>query len=338
MPLRIGARAILLSSSPRLAHPGFASPLPFSEHLALIGATGSGKSALALRLAQACGDLEIVAVDAMQVYRGLDIGTAKPTAAEQAEIPHHCLDLAEPTTTFSAPEFQRVARAAIADIESRNKRALLVAGTGLYLQAVIDDLRFPGEDLTVRAELEAATSEPGGIARAYGELQALDPLAASRIDEHNQRRIVRALEVIRITGQPFSSFGPGITGYGPPAIPVRMLGVWLPRAALATRIEARVQTMRAQGFLDEVAALRAVPLSRTARQAIGYAELLAYLAGEQPDLDEAFAHTARRTRSYARRQRMWFRRDPRITWFGTAEDPANCFPDLLAWAQPIGVQ
>ncbi|MFZ4516080.1 MAG: tRNA (adenosine(37)-N6)-dimethylallyltransferase MiaA [Acidimicrobiia bacterium] len=308
-----------------------------SKHLALIGPTASGKSALALQLARACGDLEIVAVDSMQIYRGLDIGTAKPTPAERAEIPHHGLDLTDPSATYSVAEFQRYVRTAITDIEARNNRALLVAGTGLYLQAVIDDLQFPGEDLTVRAELEAATNEPGGLARAYAELVALDPLGASRIDEHNQRRIVRALEVIRITGRPFSSFGPGITGYGPPAFPVRMMGLWLPRAALATRIDARVQLMRERGFLDEVRALAATPLSRTARQAIGYAELLAYLAGEQPDLDEAFALTVRRTRSYARRQRMWFRRDPRITWFGTAEDPARCYPDLLAWAQPIGV-
>ena len=300
------------------------------EHLALIGPTASGKSELALRLAGERGDLEIVAVDAMQIYRGMDIGTAKPSAADQAAVPHHCLDLIDPADTYSAAEFQTVARVAIADIEARRKRALLVAGTGLYLSAVIDDLRFPGEDLERRAELEAATATPPGLAAAYERLQSLDPQAAARIEPGNQRRIVRALEVIETTGELFSSFGPGVDAYGPPVIPVRMFGVALDRAALYARCDERVAHMREVGLLDEVRALSAQPLSRTARIAIGYSELLAYLDGSQPDLDEAFTATAQRTRQYARRQLAWYRRDPRITWLDAGTNPASVYPELLA--------
>jgi len=308
-------------------------------HLALVGPTASGKSALALAVAEANPDVEIVSTDSMQVYRGLDIGTAKPTADEQARVPHHLIDVADPGDDWSVVRFQAEARAVVADIEARGKRALLVGGTGLYVQAVVDDLRFPGEDLEVRAALEAATAEPGGIARAYAELVAADPVAAAKIDEHNQRRIVRALEVIRITGKPFSSFGPGMQHYGPTVFPVRMAGVWLPRAVLATRISARVAAMEAAGLLDEVRRVAAGPFSRNARQAIGYRELIdhlegaALLEGAGPSLNAALDLVTRRTRSFARRQRMWFRKDPRITWFATAENPAALAPSLLtAWA------
>ena len=301
-----------------------------TTHLALVGPTASGKSDLALALARTLGDVEIVSVDSMQVYRGLDIGTAKPSQADRAEIVHHLVDVAGPEDDWSAQRFQHAARAVVADIESRGHRALLVGGTGLYFQAVIDDLRFPGEDLDLRAELEAATTQPGGIAAAYAELTTLDPVAAARIDPHNARRIVRALEVMRLTGEPFSSFGPGINSFGPTAFPLRLAGVWLPRAVLAARIEERVTAMREAGFVQEVEALRSTGgLSRTAAQAIGYRELLAHLDG-QATLDEAYATTVRRTRSFARRQRMWFRRDPRITWLGTGTKPCALEQALLA--------
>jgi tRNA dimethylallyltransferase len=299
------------------------------QHLALVGPTASGKSALALDAARILEDIEIVSMDSMQVYRGMDIGTAKPTRPDRAEIPHHVIDVIDPGEEWSVARFQEEARKAVIDIESRRHRALLVGGTGLYVQAIVDDLQFPGEDLELRAELEAATSEPGGIAAAHAELRGLDPEAASRIDEHNQRRIVRALEVIRITGRPFSSFGPGISQFGPTAFPVRMAGIWLPRAVLAVRIAARVASMRRDGLLDEARALRARGLSRTAAQAIGYREAFAVVDGEA-EPDDAFATAARRTRSFARRQRMWFRRDPRITWLGTGENPAALLPALLA--------
>lgn len=285
---------------------------------------------LALHAAASLGDVEIVSVDSMQVYRGMDVGTAKATPAERAAIAHHMVDVAEPAEDYSVARYQAEARAVVTDIASRGHRALLVGGTGLYVQAVVDDLCFPGEDLVRRAEIEARTEEPGGIAAAYAELAHRDPVAAARIDPHNSRRIVRALEVIELTGAPFSSSGAGVAAFGDTAFPVRLTGLWLPRVALAARIEARVDLMRRGGLVDEVEALLAGPgLSRTARQAIGYREVLAYLAGET-EIDEAFALTANRTRSFARRQRMWFRRDPRIAWLAAPENPCDVEAALLA--------
>jgi tRNA dimethylallyltransferase len=300
-------------------------------HLALVGPTASGKSTLAMAVARACGDVEIVSMDSMQVYRGLDVGTAKPTEAERAAIPHHLVDVADPGDEWSVARFQTEARAAVADIEARGRRALLVGGTGLYVQAVVDPLEFPPEDRAVRAELEADTATPAGLSAAYDELVQLDPLAAARMEPGNQRRITRALEVIRVSGRPFSSFGPGIQEYGPTVFPVRMAGVWLSRDVLAARIVDRIAAMRGAGLVDEVDALRANgQLSRTARQAIGYHELLAHLEGEEPSLDAAFAAATSRTRALARRQRMWFRRDPRITWFAAGENPCTILPAVLA--------
>jgi len=289
-----------------------------TTHVAIVGPTATGKSALALELAQRHDDLEIVSLDAMQVYRRMDIGTAKPTVAERAAVPHHLIDVAEPCEPWSVARTQQLARAAVADIEARGKRALLVGGTGLYVQAVVDAFELPGEDLDVRGELEARTWEPGGLLRAWHELQRLDPRAAARIGEHNQRRIVRALEVIRITDRPFSSFGPGVFGAidAPTAFPVRLLGIWRSRDDVATRIETRIACMRTAGLVEEVRLLRRAPWERTARQAIGYKEIAdAFeLGGASDHLATAFDLIARRTRSFARRQRMWFRRDGRIVW------------------------
>jgi tRNA dimethylallyltransferase len=297
-------------------------------HLALVGPTASGKSELAFAAARALGDVEIVSMDSMQVYRGLDIGTAKPTAEERDVVVHHLVDVADPGEEWSVARFQSEARTAVSDIEKRGGRALLVGGTGLYVQAVVDDLRFPGEDPDLRRDLEAWTAQSGGIAAAFAELERLDPDAAAKIDPHNARRIVRALEVIQLTGKPFSSFGPGVNAFGPTAFPLRMAGIWLPRDVLAQRIDARVLRMRAEGLIDEVKNLDG-RLSRTAAQAIGYKEILEAIERDG-DLDEAFATVARRTRSFARRQRMWFRRDPRITWLAAAENPAELLPSLLA--------
>lgn len=311
------------------------------RHLALIGPTAVGKSAIGLEVAAALGDVEIVSLDSMQVYRGMDIGTAKPSGDEQARVPHHLIDVADPGEEWSVARTQAAARTVVAEIEARGRRALLLGGTGLYVQAVVDRLELPGEDLTVRAELEAKTSKPGGVAAAYGELQRLDPTAASRIDEHNQRRIVRALEVIAVTGRPFSSFGGGMAQFGPTAFPVDQVGVWVPRSVSGLRIAARVQEMRAAGFEAEVRRLAAAgPLSRTAAQAIGYRELLAEVEARpaRGDLhggpvaveDGVFDLIVRRTRSFARRQRMWFRRDPRVTWLAAVENPIALTPVLLA--------
>ena len=301
-----------------------------TRHLAIVGCTASGKSALALAVAEAFGDVELVSLDSMQVYRGMDIGTAKPTPAEQAAVPHHLIDVVAPDEEWSVRATQRAVTAALADIEARGKRALLVGGTGLYVRAVVDQLAVPARDNTLRAELD----ETLDTATAYARVQALDPAAAARIEPNNRRRILRALEVLT-AGTTFSDAGPGLDSYGPPAIDVTLVGVWLPRPVLATRIEDRFAAMREAGLLDEVRALPA-DVSRTARQAIGYKELFAHLDGEIPNLDEAFDLAVRRTRKFARRQRMWFRRDPRIRWIGTFGNPEALTPFVLAlWKEPV---
>jgi tRNA dimethylallyltransferase len=279
------------------------------------------------------GDVEIVSIDSMQVYRGMDIGTAKPSLAERAEVPHHLLDVADPSERFSVARFQREAAAAIAGIEARGHRALLVGGTGLYLQAVVDGLTVPGAWPGLRADLEEAAATPAGVGTLYRQLAEADPAAAARIEPANARRIVRALEVTLGSGRPFSTFGPGLGAF-PASTRFRLAGVWLPRPVVAARIEARYRAQLDAGFLDEVRALAGAPggLSRTARQALGYRELLDHLAG-RATLDEALTEAVRRTRAFARRQRMWFRRDPRIVWFGGRGNPLAVLPALLEhWA------
>jgi tRNA dimethylallyltransferase len=299
------------------------------RHLALIGTTASGKSALALEVARRSPDIELVSVDSMQVYRGMDIGTAKPTPAEQAEVAHHLVDVADPGEDFTVARFQRAVDEALVAIEERGHRALLVGGTGLYLRAVVDGLTIPGRFPDVAAEL---AGEPD-TAALHRRLVALDPAAASRMEPTNRRRIVRALEVTLGSGRPFSTYGPGLEAYPPTRF--AMAGIWLPRAVVAARIEARYRDQVAAGFVEEVRALASRPdgLSRTARQALGYRELLAYVAGELT-LDEAIAEAITRTRRFARRQRVWFRRDPRISWLGHASDPFALLPALLGdWAR-----
>ena len=296
-------------------------------HLALIGPTASGKSALALQLAKELGDIEIVSIDSMQIYRGMDIGTAKPTPEERNRVQHHLIDVVDPSESWSVAQFQEQARAAVREIESRNHRAVLVGGTGLYFHAVIDDLRFPSENLEIRHAIEAQIATPEGLAQAYAELSGADPQAAEKIEPNNGRRIARALEVIRSTGQPFSSFGSGVTTFGTPVFPVDIVGIWLPRPVLNERVDQRVQIMREAGLEEEVKQLDTRPWHRTAREAIGYKELVQYMHGNCT-LDEAFATIAQRTRSFGKRQRMWFRRDPRITWVGAREDSGVLYPAL----------
>jgi tRNA dimethylallyltransferase len=295
------------------------------RHLALVGCTASGKSAVALHLARHLGDVEIVAVDSMQVYRGMDIGTATPTAAEQAEVRHHLLDLADPEDDFTVARFQQEFTRALAGIEARGRRALLVAGTGLYLRAVVDQLTVPGQYPEVRVTLE---DEPD-TDLMHRRLAALDPVAASRMEPTNRRRIIRALEVTLGSGTPFSQHGPGLTEH-PDEIRFDQVGLWLPRDVVALRIEQRYEAQMAAGFLDEVRALHERPgaLSRTARQALGYRELLAHLDHEL-SLGDAVALAVTRTRQLARRQRSWFKRDPRIRWFGHHAEPLALVPALL---------
>ena len=275
--------------------------------VAIVGATASGKSAVALEVARALGGCEIVTVDSMQVYRGLDIGTAKPTPAEQAEVPHHLLDLVDVEEEFAVAPFVAAARDALDGIGARGHRALLVGGTGLYLRAIIDGLDLPGRFPETRAALAA---EPD-TASLHARLMELDPVAAARMTTSNRRRIERALEVTVGSGRPFSSYGPGLDAY--PPSPIAQVGLDVPVAELDRRIDARVAAMLDGGLLTEARALEGRSLSRTAERALGYAELLEHLRGER-SLEDAVAETVRRTRRLARRQLRWFRRDPRIRW------------------------
>jgi tRNA dimethylallyltransferase len=300
------------------------------RHLALVGCTASGKSAVAAEIAHHLADVELVTVDSMQVYRGMDIGTAKPSPAERAEIAHHLLDVADPGEEWSLKRWAVEARGAIAGIEARGHRALLVGGTGLYFQAAVDDLHPPAQYPATRAELDA---EPDTRA-LYGWLERLDPVAAARMLPTNRRRVLRALEVTLGSGRPFSSYGPGMTRF--PATGWRLAGLWLPRPVVRARIEARFDAMVAAGLVDEVRELRRRPggLSRTARQALGYREILAHLEGCVP-LEDAVAEAKRRTRSFARRQRVWWRRDPRIRWYGAVDNPFAVIAQLLGnWKEP----
>lgn len=258
----------------------------------------------------ALGDVEIVTVDSMQVYRGMDIGTAKPDPTMRAEVPYHLLDLVDPADTFTVRDFQDRARAVVAAIEQRGRRPLLVGGTGLYLRAVVDELEIPGRWPEIRAALEADDD----LAGLHRRLAARDPVAAGRIEPGNRRRIVRALEVCLGSGRPFSSFGEGLDTYG--ATGWDLVGLRVDREVLAARIEERFQRQLDAGFLDEVRTLhaRARPLGRTAAQALGYRPLLDHLEGDLT-LPEARDRAVAATRRFARRQRSWFERDPRITWF-----------------------
>ena len=302
--------------------------------MALLGTTASGKSALALAAARQLGDVELVCVDSMTVYRHMDIGTAKPSAAARAEVPHHLLDLADPGEEFTVTAFQAAARSAIADIAARGRRALLVGGTGLYLRSVVDDLDIPGRWPEVAAELAAEADRPGGLDALYARLADLDPLAASRTTPTNRRRVLRALEVTLGSGRPFSSFGPGLTAYPPTA--VVQLGLATEPAEVDRRIAERFDRWLDEGLLDEVRALagRAGGLSRTARQALGYRELLAHVE-EQVPLEQCVAEAVRRTRAFARRQRSWFRRDPRIAWLEPAGDPLSALCAELDAGRPV---
>jgi tRNA dimethylallyltransferase len=292
--------------------------------LALVGPTASGKTEAALRVGETLG-AEILSIDSMLVYRGMDIGTAKPTAELQARIPHHLLDLVEPSEPFSVAAFQAAAREAEDDVRRRGPRPLLVGGSGLYFRAVVDDLEFPGTEPETRQALEseAAALGPG---RMHRRLAELDPVAASRIDVANVRRTVRALEVAAITGNRFSSYAAAWESY--PAERVRVAGIRVAPEALALRVETRVEEMLAKGWLDEVEKLVAGGFGTwlTASQAIGYAELARHLESEL-SLEDAVRQTVKRTRTLARRQMAWFRRDPRIRWFDCGVEGASSVVD-----------
>jgi tRNA dimethylallyltransferase len=271
----------------------------------------------------------------MQVYRGMDVGTAKPSLEDRARIAHHMIDVADPAEVFSVARFQAEAREAIRAVEERGRRALLVGGTGLYLRAVVDDLCFPPEDLELRELIDARYPGDDGLKRAYTDLELRDVAAAAKIEPNNRRRIMRALEVIQSTGRPFSSFGVGLNEHLERVIPVRIAGINVDRPVGGDRIDARLRRMVDAGLVDEVRRLAAGRWSRTARQAIGYKEVLEYLRGGIESLELALMVVETRTRRFARRQEAWFRRDRRIEWFGDGtKTPPDAGAVMAWWNEP----
>lgn len=291
---------------------------------ALVGPTASGKTEVSLELARRLG-AEILVVDSMTVYRGMDIGTAKPSPAQRDAIPHHLIDVADPAEPFSVAQFQTIALQALGDVTGRGHPALLVGGSGLYYRAVVDELTFPGTDPSLRRILEVEAAALGAE-RLHSRLAAVDPTAARKIPPSNARRTVRALEVAALTGRPFSSFGGEWDRYRPDR--VRAAGVSPSAASLEARIRARVHRMLEGGLIDEVRTLlaRGAGPFLTASQAIGYLEVVEHLRGRLT-LEDVVARTVRRTRDLARRQMAWFRRDPRIHWFET-DDAAVSIHDI----------
>jgi tRNA dimethylallyltransferase len=279
--------------------------------IVICGATATGKSDLAVSLANEIG-AEIINADSMQLYRGMDIGTAKLSLDEREGIEHHLLDVLEVTEDATVAWYQDKARSAIAEIHSRGKSAVIVGGTGLYIKAILDDLNFPDTDPAVRERLNAEAEE-FGVAQLFERLRLLDPAAAAAIDIQNVRRVIRALEVIEITGQPFTANLPREdSSLYPDAL---QFGLVMDREKLTERIDHRVDLMWEKGLVAEVDALLVAGINQgtTARRALGYAQVISMRNGEISE-EEAKEETKRATRQYARRQETWFSRDARIKW------------------------
>lgn len=279
--------------------------------VSIVGPTASGKTglgiAIARRLAERGERAEIVNADAYQMYRGMDIGTAKPTAEEQAAVPHHLIDIIDPDDTMTVARFQQLARRTIAELQSRGIRPILVGGSGLYARAAIDDISFPGTDPKIRERLERRECEEGaGV--LFEELRAKDPQAAARMDPRNPRRTIRALEVIELTGRPYSATLPRYRY----VVASVQIGLDLDRADLDRRIDIRTAQMREAGFLDEARRLRP-HMGLTASRALGYQQMFDLLDGLWDERD-AWADVAQKTKRLARKQMGWFGRDPRIHW------------------------
>ncbi len=281
-----------------------------------------GKSALAMRVAPELG-AEIVSIDSAAVYRGMDLGTDKPTAQDRESVRHHLLDIADPTEAPTVAQFQKAGRACVGQILKLGRTPLLVGGSGLYFRSIVDPLEFPGTDPAIRARLHSEADEVGPK-EMYRRLEKLDPQAALRIDPANVRRTIRALEAAEVTGRLFSSYR--VAWEQRESIyDLKAAGLQLPVAEMDERINARVDQLIARGWVEEVAGLRdaGVRFSSTSLQALGYAQILDYLDGRLP-LEEANEETKRRTRKFARRQLRWFRADPRIRWF-TDPDAAAAY-------------
>jgi len=292
--------------------------------LAIVGTTASGKSQIALSVAKNIGKFELVSLDSMQIYQGMDIGTAKPTQEEQSLIPHHMINIAQPDEEYTISQFQIEAKEAIAEIESRSVQPLLVGGTGLYLRAIIDELNIPGQFPETRKELEE-NLDTGAL---YERLTQLDPLASTRMEPNNRRRIIRALEVTIGSGMRFSSYGPGLSTYE--EINYKIYGLRWDRKVIDQRITERFQNQIANGFLRECEKLidTQEQLSRTASQALGYKHLFKHIRGEC-SFDDAVETAIKDTKKFARKQERWFRRDPRINWIDINEDPEESLPLIL---------
>ncbi|GAA5055655.1 tRNA (adenosine(37)-N6)-dimethylallyltransferase MiaA [Nocardia callitridis] len=295
--------------------------------IAVVGPTATGKSELGLDLAERF-DGEIVNIDAMQLYRGMNIGTAKLTVAERRGIPHHEIDVLDVTETATVARYQASAAEDVAAIMARGRMPIIVGGSMMYVQALLDQWEFPATDPAIRARWEAVLAE-GGVAAVHGALRAVDPVAAATILPTDGRRMVRALEVVELTGKPFAASAPRI---GTPRWDTVIVGVDRETTELDARIEQRTELMFDQGLVEEVhrlvdAGLRA---GVTARRAIGYAQVLAHLDNEY-DLDHARERTLIGTRRYVRRQRSWFRRDPRVHWVdGAAPDRVGAVCEAVA--------
>ncbi|WUL14525.1 tRNA (adenosine(37)-N6)-dimethylallyltransferase MiaA [Amycolatopsis sp. NBC_00355] len=289
--------------------------VPPIRPVAVVGPTATGKTALAVELALKLGG-EVVNADALQLYRGMDIGTAKATEQERRGVPHHLLDVLDVTETASVAAYQRDARAEVERLLAAGRVPVLTGGSGLYVQAVLDDLRFPGTDPAVRARLDAEAEERG-TPTLYTRLGERDPVAAAAILPTNTRRIVRALEVIEITGEPFSA---NLPKPGPARYGTAVIGVDRAPEELDERVNERVRRMFEAGLVDEVRELLARGLrdGKTASRALGYQQVIIELDGEG-DFEAAAAATAQATRRFVRKQRSWFRRDQRIHWFDGAE-------------------
>lgn len=296
--------------------------------ITVVGPTATGKSDLAVALAGRL-DAEIINADAMQLYRGMDIGTAKLPESERGGVRHHLLDVLDVRQTASVKAYQSAARSVIAELAAAGRRAVLVGGSGLYVRAAVDRLNFPPRDDAVRARLEAR-AERDGPQCLFAELSAADPEAAAAIDPANVRRVVRALEVIELTGKPFSATLPAYT-YEIPAV---QIGLELDRRELGDRIARRVERMWQAGLVDEVRELAADGLrdGATARRALGYAQVLDYLDGGRSER-EAFDATITGTRRFVRRQETWFRRDRRINWLDAGQGSGALLDKALRLAE-----
>ncbi|MFD4143800.1 tRNA (adenosine(37)-N6)-dimethylallyltransferase MiaA [Streptomyces sp. NPDC058572] len=299
------------------------SAAPAARVIAVVGPTAAGKSDLGVFLAQRLNG-EVVNADSMQLYRGMDIGTAKLTTEERGGIPHHLLDIWDVTETASVAEYQKLARAEIDRLLAEGRTPVLVGGSGLYVRGAIDALEFPGTDPDVRARLEEELTVRGSGA-LHARLAAADPEAALAILPSNGRRIVRALEVIEITGRPFTANLPGHDA----VYDTVQIGVDVARPELDERIARRVDRMWEAGLVDEVRTLEAQGLreGRTASRALGYQQVLTALAGECTD-QQAREETVRATKRFARRQDSWFRRDPRVHWLSGAAEGRRELPHL----------